>query len=206
MTLREKEAYRILHDMKNWVLIIINTLETEGQEEALLCLQSLLEKMTGMERKFSKEGKSAWEQFLNEKLETLKKQEIRIIKKVAPGRYHEMPKLDFITVLGNLLDNAAEALLSENTERTVQNGFDTEICGDSFIEIRMREKCRFVYIYISNSCSETCPERKDQDGLVHGLGLLNVKETVERYHGKLYTRKEGDIFIAEAVMLIPEKK
>lgn len=204
MTSREREVWRVLHDMKHWILAIINLLETEGQEAALLSLQELLKKLTGTEREFSEKEGAPWEIFLEEKLKKVAEHKIRVIKKVAPGRYHEMPWLDFSAVLGNLLDNAIEALIMEKTVQKQKKGSE-DSDAEPFLEIRMREKCRFLYLYVCNSCTQEIKTEK-KDGQVHGMGLLNVAETVKKYHGKLYTRKEKDLFTAEVIMLIPEAK
>ena len=94
--------------------------------------------------------------------------------------------IDITTIFGNLLDNAIEA--AEKAE------------GDKCIYIKIGSRHRMIVIRIENSCSgvrwkNNMPiSKKGKNG---GIGLLNVKSSIEKYDGNLILKQENQKFIAE---------
>ena len=102
---------------------------------------------------------------------------------------------DFCVLIGNILDNAIEACekLPETSER--------------FISIRSgMQKCFFL-LEVRNST-----ELKDMGCVVYagksrrrgrGIGLLNILETAQKYHGTVETELEGRVFTISVLLLVP---
>ena len=99
---------------------------------------------------------------------------------------------DLCTILSNLLDNAVEAV-----ERTGRKGN---------ISLTIRKINYFLMIRIANSCIgknnsfDALPKTTKEDKTMHGWGLQNVQQTVQKYGGTLKFRQEENQFIVDVMM------
>ena len=75
---------------------------------------------------------------------------------------------DMTVILGNLLDNAIEALRQSENKRLL---------------LSMKLTRGIVRIDIENSYNPK--QKKKADQKQHGIGLLSVSHTLEKYHGDL---------------------
>ena len=106
-----------------------------------------------------------------------------------------MAEYDIFYVLGNLLDNAIEAIEKCDT-------------GNRFINIKMMNKNNVFQLYIENSYKIEPQKKgkkflstKDNEKNEHGWGIENVREIVERYKGILDIYYENQRFCVDLVIL-----
>ena len=101
---------------------------------------------------------------------------------------------DTVTILGNLLDNAVEAV-----EKT----------GIKHISLETDFRNNFSVIIISNSCennpmfeNETTPITTKENARLHGFGLKSVKKAIKKYNGDIAFDYEpiNKIFIATVMI------
>ena len=106
-----------------------------------------------------------------------------------------MAEYDIFYALGNLLDNAIEAI---------------EKCdaGNRFIHIKMMNKNNVFQLYIENSYKIEPQKKgkkflstKDNEKNEHGWGIENVREIVERYKGILDISYQNQRFQVDLVIL-----
>lgn len=89
---------------------------------------------------------------------------------------------DMTIILGNLMDNAIEAL--KHSERKL-------------LKIKIQFNKGIIRIDIENTYD---PEyKKKDDGREHGIGLLSVENTLRKYHGKLDSYPEESKYHTTAV-------
>ena len=95
--------------------------------------------------------------------------------------------VDLTTILGNLLDNALEAV---------------EIAPDNlrFVNLTVRRINAMLIIKVENGCSEI-PVQEDgkwltskTDKAFHGWGLKSVQSAAERYDGTINTEYKDSVF------------
>ena len=94
--------------------------------------------------------------------------------------------IDVTTIFGNLLDNAIEA--AEKAE------------GDKYVYIKIGSRHQMIIISIENSCDSVkwkndSPVSKKGKG--RGIGLLNVRSSIDKYDGSLKLKQENKKFVAE---------
>ena len=79
--------------------------------------------------------------------------------------------------MGNLSDNAFNAVQSYMKENLVN-------ASNAWINMKLITKQRFFIIHIENICCNNLisPDKK-QSQLIHGYGLINVKDIVAKYNG-----------------------
>lgn len=86
-------------------------------------------------------------------------------------------------ILGNLLNNAVEAL--RQTERKV-------------LIITVKFNKGVIRIDIENSYD--VKYKRKPDGREHGIGLMSVKNTLEKYHGSIKTFPEDNKYHTTVVL------
>ena len=96
-------------------------------------------------------------------------------------------------VLGNLLDNAMEAVTKCSREKR-------------FVNLTIRRIHQMLIIKVENSYAET-PHRKEgqlettkEDKQHHGWGLKSARAAVEQYDGTLETSFKENVFRAVATL------
>lgn len=96
-----------------------------------------------------------------------------------------IPGRDLIIMAGNILDNAIEA---------------AEQCQDGSVHVALHAGDHFLVMEVENTCLETpCTKGKflkstKPDAGEHGFGIMNVRETAEKYGGLLYMEQNGSCF------------
>lgn len=95
----------------------------------------------------------------------------------------EFAAVDMCKILGNILDNAIEAVSDERLS-------DVDV-SQKVIDLVFKKTDKFFMISLVNPCAE-CPQIKDglidtykSDKKNHGFGLKNVREAAEAYGGEM---------------------
>lgn len=106
-----------------------------------------------------------------------------------------MAEYDIFYVLGNLLDNAIEAIEKCDAD-------------NRYINIKMKNRNSMFQLYIENSYRVEPQKKgkrflstKENEKNEHGWGIENVKEIVERYKGMLDISYENQRFCVDLVLL-----
>lgn len=196
------------HDMKNTLSVISQLAEGEGEgkeEELKVYLQELNQAMDRLEFRF-RTGNAVVDALLNMKYhEILTK--VPDLQMDAEGL--QFPKRLFIQsydigiILGNALDNAMEAC------EKLKAG---EPEADTFIRMDSFWKRELLFLKVENSFDgrlkqrfrEELPLTDKADRENHGMGLLNIKNTAEKYQGTMDFKVKGRVFIL-SVMIKNEK-
>ena len=95
---------------------------------------------------------------------------------------------DMCIVLGNLLDNAFDEIRRHTDSDVAQN-------VRPHIDLKLVAKEHFFVLRIENTLNtdNRLPAKNSPD-LVHGYGLINVKEIVSKYNGIYYQKTSDDIY------------
>ena len=95
---------------------------------------------------------------------------------------------EIISLFGNLLDNAIEAC-----ERITDK--------NTWIHIKMKKKNQLLYFEIKNTTETTVQQVPGKfittktDGTLHGYGIKNIMDVVEKYHGIFQSQMVEDYFV-----------
>lgn len=188
------------HDMKNTLAVIM---QLAGREEAELqtYLSELNQNFDNLEFQF-KTGNTVVDTLLNMKYH----EAIRIIPDIRIDAERllfsdemHIQSYDIGVMIGNALDNAMEAcrkLKAEDPEA------ETFICLTSF------KKGKMIFIEVENSFNGRVVKKKQSEFPVtdktdkreHGIGLLNIKHTAEKYHGAVDWSVDGKVFTLSVMM------
>lgn len=200
-----QEVRRRQHDFNNHIQAIfsMNTfaedLEELVKEQNEYCSKMLAENMAN--KLLREDIPSVLAGFLYTKIGQAEKKGIVVKHHVAVDGIEKYIRFsDLVEVLGNLFDNAMEAVLHEEQK---------------LIECSVLQEDDKLMIEVSNPCAWKVPKMENMadDGVStkgdnRGLGLGNVKRIVEKYHGELAIRcidKMGVNFIIFRAYMMLEK-
>ena len=189
-----QEASRLLrHDMKNHLQAIYLDLKSGNGIEAQKHITELVD-ACGNTHYIINTGYPTIDSLVNYKLQSAKKLGVNINTSIEIPFGLEFSSFDFTVILGNLLDNAVQAV--------------STISDNSFIDFTMRYTKGMMIIKISNTFNS---EFKTENGLVltsktdkktHGFGLKSVNEVVRKYNGTTEIQTDGNIFTITVILYV----
>lgn len=173
------------HDMKNHLLHIQHLLMEHDDERLKNYLQETTARLS-VSNEFVRSGNRDIDSLLNYKLLIAKQLGTEIKTDIAIPSDLNISSFDVNVILGNLLDNAIEAL---------QN------CKERRLLISLRYDAGILSILLQNTCIQK-PPAFSVKGQGHGLGLHSVRHALEHYHGQLKTDYQEHIFTASALLYL----
>lgn len=167
-----QESRKMIHDMKNHLQAIedlYSSGETERGREYVRDMYHMLNTYGG---RYYSENRML-NIILNDKFAKAAREGVKTTAMIGDVDLEFIKDIDATTIFANLLDNAVEA--AAGTE-----GANISVKVDGFND--------FLVISIRNSSRDKV--KKEKEGHM-GLGLVNVRQTLEKYHGTLQTGSEG---------------
>lgn len=184
----------VRHDIKNHLLTIYSYLEN-NIEESKKYISRIID-VYQIKAEIVHTGYPAIDGLLNFKLLPAVEKGIKINAKASLPSGLIFSSFDLTVILGNLIDNALEAvtLVSENR----------------FIDFRMNCSKGMMIIRISNPYKNAIKKENDiiitskTDKKNHGMGLRSVNETLEKYNGTTEIETHENIFTVTAALYLEQ--
>ena len=184
---RRDRDIRIGHDMKNHFLVVDKLLEAGNHEEAENYIKKLRD--LGYSTGPAPTGNKITDILLSVKYPIMQEADIAFSCTGNLELLNKMDDVDVSILMSNLLDNAIEAC----------RRFD----GKRYIKIQTAQLGDRAMLVIKNP-TDHAPERrgrgfassKDAELQREGIGLINVKETEEKYHADCEFKEENGEFVA----------
>lgn len=192
----EQNIAALRHDMKNHLF----TLQQLTNENDNLVITEYLNKLillADKDKSYITTGNSVIDGLINLKFnEAESKLHCNLKYSVIISKYLQIDKIDICIILGNILDNALQAL---------------EECKDSnvrILEFIMEEKKNILNIHMKNSYEGKRIEVNNRlvstkkDNRYHGIGLKNVRRIVDKYNGIIETNYDDKFFITNIILYL----
>lgn len=191
MSQEEMSAFR--HDVQNHLAVLEQMLQKDQNSEEIRSYLTQLKERTRETGAFSNSGNLPIDCIVNYKLRNIGENNITADVNIAVPEKLDVEISDIITILGNLLDNAIEALVAVPDDRqlylkilytkgrlmlTVRNNFNGEM---AYRDGRIISK---------------------KNGGHHGYGLKNVQEALKKYNGSLIIKHKSNFFSANLIIYI----
>lgn len=187
------DDFKVLqHDLKN-KLSPLYGLAQAGQYEEVLKQLSELTSSYSKNREFVKSGNITIDCIINYKLHQAEKQKILISANVLIPDELSLPTLDIAVILGNLLDNALEAVIHVN---------------DRWIDIKLNYTKGRLIIKINNAYDGELIKTaggfvtRKKDKADHGLGIKSVQAVLDKYDGAMQFSYDASKFEVKALLYI----
>lgn len=190
MHLLHENARRLKHDMRNHLMAITGYLNEKKIEDARNYTSEILDKLN-LEYAYIATGNTLINFIVNQKFALAKEKGIFVKAEIENLRFGKIRKADFSAILANLLDNAIEA---------------AEESAKPYVELVIRRIKGYEVIKISNSIDKSVlksnPELKTTkaDKASHGVGIIEIREIVEKYEGIMDIYEEDDRFIVSVML------
>ena len=172
----------MIHDMKNHLQAVEDLYAGQKTEAGDRYVKDLYHMLNVLGEKRYTENQML-NIILNEKIREAEAKGITVTVRVGDIDLSDIKEIDLTTIFANLLDNAIEAAGKDGR---------LSIKLDEFREFRVGE--------IRNSIQ---PELKKKEGHM-GLGLGNVRNTLEKYHGTMKTEETKEEF--QVRLMLPMEK
>lgn len=175
-----------MHDYKHNIANLITLADNNNLDGIKAYLQSE-NKLLTKKLFYYKTGNDTIDTILNIKQRTAEDKGIAFIISAEIPEKCPVSSAHFASVLGNLLDNAIEASIDEESP---------------FVEVKIKPVKSYLMIVVSNKCTKSNIELKTtkSDKQLHGIGINSVKQTVKEYKGTFLTDHTDGIFNAEIMI------
>lgn len=182
---------KVRHDLKNHFSVIKGCLErgeTDACYDYINSIQQTVESMGTLIRS----GNSVIDYMINSKLSNL--EGVQVLISGFVGNFGDVTDADMVSILGNILDNAVEAL--------------EYVSGTKRLELYFSKLKQNRIIVCKNSISKSVLENNEKlisvkkDTESHGLGHQIIEATVKKYGGIVGYFEEEGLFGVE--ISIPE--
>lgn len=185
------------HDMSNQLIILNHLLEEGKDEEARRQLDQLSRFIKGKVI-YSTSGNIIIDGLVNYKLQSVASENIKVETEIVVPKQLNIDIADFVTLLGNLLDNALEALKKVDWEQRILT-----------IKIVFSQE-RLIGRITNTYCGEI--HQKDDKILTskkekqkHGYGLSNVEKIIKKYNGYMEIDYANWEFRVDFIIYLPQK-
>ena len=182
MTETQKKLRFLRHDFKNHLNKIRDLLNDNNYQGVQNYLDDMDESII-VKQEYSKTGNKDVDSLINYELTLASEFGAEIICDIDLPEQLNITSFDMTVILGNLLDNAVNAL--RQSEKKVM-----------IITIKFMKG--IIRIDIENTYNSKY--KRKPDGREHGIGLLSVTNALEKYHGSLKTFPEENRFHTTAVL------
>ncbi len=172
-----KDLIKFRHDFNNHMLVI-NGMYEKGQYDRANEYIKKLTDATGSLKKAFVTGNEILDMILKSKAGIMEENHIKFSMEGNLSTLDFMEDVDVCILFSNLLDNAIEANM--NVARLMR-----------YIELSVRIVNKLLYIQLDNPFDDNSSNKPNKtNGDVHGIGLQNVREIVEKYEGQLGIEKD----------------
>jgi hypothetical protein len=185
---KAKQLSSLRHDFKNHLIIMRGRLEKKEYSELSNYLNSIVTYVDDASDVILTNN-PAISSILQAKKSVCKKLGIRFEYELEFYKIHKITDIDLIIILGNILDNAIDA---------VSKMYD----NNKFINLTIKQVNTYLIIKCQNPYYEKPIEKNGQllttksDPSLHGIGLMNVMDSCKKYNGECkYTYGDNEFHI-----------
>ncbi len=189
-----KATNELRHDLKNHLTSMSLLIQNGNTQEVLTHISDMIGVCTN-QKEYSRSGNVVLDSILNFKLQKAASENIKISLNIHVPPQMDIPSFDMTIILGNLLDNALEALaMVDRTNR--------------YLDIWAKyDRGRFI-LKLSNSFegpilgnTSGLLTTKDEK-LIHGIGLNNVRSTIQKYDGTIEIKYSDNVFSVSLLIYV----
>jgi hypothetical protein len=181
------------HDMKNHNYKIQSLVLKDKKTEVLDYLNTILEHVN-LHSEYVYSGNTEVDSILNYKLQEAKKAGTQIFANINIPNQIRITAFDINVILGNLLDNALEAL---------------KLCENKELKLNIDYERGVLYLSICNTYTGRILKKDDyllttkEVKLHHGIGLKSVEHILSKYHGTMEFQYDEQYFQVNVLLYNP---
>lgn len=190
-TLKTTKAMR--HDLRNH-LSVIHALVEKGERDTALKHLSKMTDIYDDTRQYAYTENIDIDSILNFKIQAAEQQNIKIALDLSIPEKMCIPSFDLAIILGNLLDNAIEAVAELEKERQIKTTINYD---KGRLIILVENPYHGERLKVGNRYLSTNKEPSQ-----HGLGLENIKTVLQKYDGTMDITQRRNIFSVSLLLFV----
>lgn len=180
----QQEFRKVKHDYANLISAAKGFIEIGKPEKALEILQRTNDDITGLSR-FSLCSNETVNTIIYMKKQEAEKSGIKVKAKVEEHYPLNVDDYDFCRVLGNIIDNAVNALKKFEGEKLFRLSIEID---EDFVRIK------------GENPFDAAKEKKKRRSKDHGHGTIIIKDIASKYDGSYNVRQENGIWYTDTVL------
>jgi len=189
----------IRHDIKIH-LAALKEFSIKGKSEDIAdYLDSLIDDI-GKSEIYSDTGNIAFDSIINYKLNNAKSDDIKLNLKISIPPVLNIEMVDVVTILGNLFDNALDAVAKVN-EKIIRLDIVFEKSG---LYIKMENSFNGAVKYSNENFIEEKQIISSKSEDEHGYGLKNIRQSIEKYNGYMKITHSDNMFSVGVFLYISD--
>ena len=195
----EENIKTIRHDMK---LHLATAMDFTANGKAPEATQYLKKLLGDVEKKeiYSNTNNTAFDSIINYKLNDAKQENIKLEIRILVPPALNIEVADIVTVLGNLLDNALDAV-AKVEDKIIK--LDIEYSKESlFIQVDNTFDGEVKFAKGKDGVSEAIATRKNSNS--HGYGLKNIRKAIEKYNGHVDISYGDNVFSVGVLLYVED--
>lgn len=177
----QKKIRFLKHDLNRHIQKLKLLSEKENMQAIVQYLNEM-EDAAVIKQEYVKTGNEDVDSLLNYELSLAAEFGTEVICDVNLPENLNISSFDMTIILGNLMDNAIEALRHSKRKQ---------------MKVNIRLYKGIIRIDLENTYDPAY--RKKHDGREHGIGLLSIENTLQKYHGKLDSHTEKNRYYTTVV-------
>lgn len=188
----QKRMESFSHDIKNHLLLLYNYLDEDKSDLAKKYINDM-QKLSSVPEQYVRTGNSELDAVLNYSLRKADEMNCIVETNISVPSDEFIQGYELVMLLGNLLDNSIEAL---------------EKADNKYLYVGITVDKGLLLMRIKNSF-DGIVERKEgllktrkKEAELHGIGLRNVDEIVQKYNGELSINVNGNYFVTDVLMYL----
>lgn len=178
------------HDTNNHIAAL-TTLTKENDNKKILEYLNRMNAAVKVDKEYIKTGNQDIDSIINYKIHEAKIHNIEVNTRINIPKEFNISSFDLIVILGNLIDNAIEALDKVKNKK---------------LEIELTFRKGAFYINITNDFNGDVVKRNNilestkKNKEFHGLGFKSVKKLVDKYNGTIRINYMKSKFVVEIIL------
>lgn len=187
------EIQKLRHDMKNHLIAISEIAKANQDQDVTEYVNTLSDKIE-LKEQYSQTGILSLDSIINYKLTQAEQSGITVSSEIAVPEKINIKSDDFVTIVGNLLDNAIEAV--------------SKLKDNRLIILRIKYTKGAFLITVINSFDGHVNMDGNQyltakdDSQLHGIGLKSVRSAIEKYNGDMIISHNDSEFTVKTMLFI----
>jgi sensor histidine kinase YesM len=191
------EQYKALrHDFRNKLSPLYDSAIRDGRNKEIITLINELAGIHEGNILYSNSGNHVIDSIINFKLHSVEKLGFEISVGVFVPEDLKIPTFDFTSILGNILDNALEAIEKIRS-------------SDKWLNVDIRYIRNHLLIQVSNSY-DGIVKKHNGEGIVtrkkdkesHGIGLKSIQAIAQKYDGEMLISYDDKKFQVKVILFV----
>lgn len=205
--LPKKSMLHLCHDMGNHIAVLKSICEKgiveNKQDECLRMIDRYLDSIIEKYEKTAQNidsGNIIIDLIIRRKLEEANSKNILMVTRIYIPKDMSYNSLDFVIILGNLLDNAIESCELCNNKNDRNISLDIRYTANNLVILLENTYNGMLDGKTGSSTQEKLLETSKVEKEFHGIGMKNIIDIVNKYNGEMRWKATKGVFRTEVLL------